>query len=181
MDDRTYLGTGLSPEAYYARHAGRYENPHAEGVEALLALVEPGLPGGVVCDLGCGEGVVTRWLLAHAPGRFSPYGVDAFPEMVKRYEAETGRPGRVARFTEPLGEADVVIASYSLHLAEPSRLAEVWWRLAETGASRVVVIGPFKAKPPDPTLCFEPAGRHEGPYGPFGKRLYARIFDRIGG
>ena len=86
---------------------------------------------------------------------------------------------QAATLVEMSGEADVVIASYSLHLAEPSRLAEVWWRLAETGASKVVVIGPFKAKPPDPTLWFAPAGRHEGPYGPFGKRLYARLFDRL--
>lgn len=178
MDDRSYLGTGLSPEAYYARHAESYENPHAEGVTALLERVAPALPDGAICDLGCGDGVVTRWLLAHGGGRFAPYGVDAFAEMVRRYEAETGRPGRVARFTEPLGQAEAVIASYSLHLAEPSRLAEVWWRLAETGARLVVVIGPFKAKPPDPEHYFMAAGRHEGPYGPYGKRLYARLFAR---
>ena len=39
MSDHKYLGTHLTPQEYYKRHASRYHNPHAEGIAEVLGRV----------------------------------------------------------------------------------------------------------------------------------------------
>lgn len=174
-DDHPYLGTDLPPREYYARHAADYANPHAKGIAVLLARFAEHLHG-TVLDLGCGDGLATK-LLADRPG-LSFVGADSAPGMVSRYEAETGWPGVVAGFGDPLPRADSVVSSYAMHLATPEEAAVMWWRLWETGADVVLVVTPFKDRPAAPSHYFTLADAASGPYGPDAKTLHARLYRR---
>lgn len=177
--EHPYLGTHLTPQEYYRKHAKAYANPHAEGIGEVLDKLTPHITGAVV-DLGCGDGLVTKLLAdrAAALGITGFTGVDDAPKMVERYRQETGHPGVVAGFTDPLPPADTVVASYALHLAGPGDVPLMWWRLWETGARAVVVITPFKQRPPDPTAYFRVGETIAGPYGPERKTIYGRVFIR---
>lgn len=172
----TYLGTPLTPAEYYHRHSDRYANPHAEGVAILLGQLLQHLHG-TVLDLGCGDGLVTK-LAMTAPG-LGFVGADSAAKMVTRYQEETGWPAVKVGFTDRLPAADSVVASYALHLATPSEAALLWWRLWETGANVIVVIGPFKSRPADPVHYFSRTVAVQGPYGPSGKTLYGRVYERL--
>lgn len=171
-----YLGTGLDPEAYYQRHAAAYDNPHAEGILRLLAQLNLPITGRVL-DLGCGDGLITKWLQGR-PG-ICCAGVDRAAEMVARYRAETGCPGVVATFEEALPHADWIIASYALHLATPGEEATMWWRMWEAGAQQVVVVTPLKARPGEPQHYFSLARSESAPYGPDRKTIHGRVYDRV--
>ena len=175
-DDHPYLGTDLPPREYYAKHAADYHNPHAPGIAVLLARFAPHLHG-TVLDLGCGDGLATK-LLADRPG-LKFVGADSAPGMVARYEAETGWPGVVAGFGDPLPAADSVVSSYAMHLATPEEAAVMWWRLHETGADVVLVVTPFKERPAAPAHYFALAEAHSAPLGPDAKTLHARLYRRL--
>ncbi|HEY9721306.1 MAG TPA: class I SAM-dependent methyltransferase [Oscillatoriaceae cyanobacterium] len=173
-DSHPYLGTDLSPEEYYRVEAAHYANPHAAGIAAILERMAHHLHGRVL-DLGCGDGLVTK-LLA---GRGLIFvGADSAPAMVARYEAETGFSGVVASFEDPMPPADCVVSSYALHLATPAQLAMLWWRLAEAGAERILVITPFKEKPPEPEHYYHLIETVSGPFGPDGKTIHGRVYAR---
>lgn len=180
--EHPYLGTHLTPREYYRRHAKAYANPHADGIAEVLTRLMPHITGQVL-DLGCGDGLVTKLLagVAEAHGITGFVGVDDAPKMVERYRKETGQPGVVARFVDALPTADTVVASYALHLATPADVPLMWWRLWETGARAIVVITPFKQRPPDPTVYFTVAETLAGPYGPDRKTIYGRVFTRQDG
>lgn len=171
--EHLYLGTDLSPRDYYARHAADYDNPHAAGICAVLARLAHHLSG-LVLDLGCGDGLATKHLRQNPALRF--VGVDAAPGMVARYRAETGFPGEVAGFGDRLPVADSVVAVYALHLATPPEIATMWWRLTETGATRVVLVSPFKNRPADPGHYFHLREAISGPYGPERKTIYGKVY-----
>jgi SAM-dependent methyltransferase len=171
----TYLGTALSPADYYREHAARYSNPHARGVAELLARLGHHLSG-TLLDLGCGDGIVTKLLATAGPAGF--VGVDSAPAMVERYRKETGWPGHVAGFSDPLPPADCAVASYALHLCPHSEVQRAWFRLWETGAERVLVLGPFKDKPPEPQGFFSLIDAVAGPFGPDEKTLHGRAYAR---
>jgi SAM-dependent methyltransferase len=170
-----YLGTSLTPADYYKLNAPLYDNPHAEGIASLLFALAGHLRGHVL-DLGCGDGLISK-LLAGYNLTFS--GLDNAPAMVKRYTQETGNPGIIGDFTDPLPRCDSVVSSYALHLAPPAKVALLWWRLWESGASNVVVITPFKSRPAAPKHYFELSESIQGPFGPERKTLYGRAFIRL--
>ncbi|MEB3328038.1 MAG: class I SAM-dependent methyltransferase [Candidatus Sericytochromatia bacterium] len=172
-----YLGTALEPRAYYEREASRYNNPHAPGIQALLRAVLAGVEG-TVLDLGCGDGLVTKWL-AGLPG-VRCVGLDRAAAMVERYRQETGCPAEVGTFDQPLPRADWIVSSYALHLATPAEEAAMWWRMWETGAQQVVVVTPLKARPAEPAHYFHLAQALAEPVGPGGKTLHARRYERSG-
>lgn len=126
--------------------------------------------------MGCGSGLATMvlwsWGCYH-----TIRGIDAEPAMVDRYERETEREGRVARFWDELPSADSAVFCYSLHLCPKSRAAMVGFRLAEAGVQRVIVVSPLKPRAETwqgYTRVEETADR----VGPDGKTIYGRIYDR---
>jgi trans-aconitate methyltransferase len=176
-DDHPYLGTDLDPQTYYEREATRYDNPHAPGIHALLGVMLEDVAG-TVLDLGCGDGLVTKWL-AGRPG-IRCVGVDRAAAMVARYREETGCHAEVGTFDRPLPQADWIVSSYALHLATPAEEAAMWWRMWEAGARQVVVITPLKARPAEPAHYFRLAQALARPVGPAGKTIHARRYERSG-
>lgn len=173
-DEHPYLGTSLSPREYYEQEADRYSNPHAPGIARLLDQVGHHLHGRVL-DLGCGDGLATK-LLA---GRGLDFvGADNAPRMIARYEAETGRPGHVAGFADPLPPCDSVISIYAMHLAASGEVPLMWYRLWEAGADRVVVVTPLKERPAPPEHYFKRIEAVSGPYGPDDKTIHGHIYAR---
>lgn len=169
-----YLGTDLSPEAFYRTMTTLYCNPHAEGVGKLLHCFQPLLQGRVL-DLGCGDGLVTKFL----GSSFDCIGVDVEQAMVERYQKETKYPARQAAFWDILPLASSAVASYSLHLCPQSRRHEVWNRLVEAGVKVLVVISPFRDNPGDPPgFFFREALSLSLPFGPKDKHSHGRLFVR---
>lgn len=175
MSEHPYLGTNLTPREYYEQEAARYHNPHAPGIARLLAQVAAHLHGRVL-DLGCGDGLGTKLLEGQG---LAFVGADNAPRMVARYEAETGSPGVVAGFADPLPKADSVVSIYAMHLAAPGEVPLMWYRLWETGADRVVVVTPFKDRPAPPEHYFERIEAVSGPHGPDGKTIYGHVYARL--
>lgn len=100
-----------------------YDLPAAEHLEmhTFLGLVGD-IPGQLVLDLACGEGVYTRSLLAC--GAASALGVDISPRMIElAREKETNRPTGAryevadARTMGRMGQFDLVSACYLLNYA----------------------------------------------------------------
>lgn len=177
MRQTPYLGTDVPPETYYRVHAAEYDNPHREGVEAALGRLAGHLSTGRVLDLGCGDGLVTRWLLRQRPD-IEPVGADASPEMVARYRATTLREAVVATFADELPRCDGAVAAHALHLATGAEAATVWWRLAEAGARVVVVVSPFRERPTKPTCYYAVTDVVRVPFGLRGRAVHAFACER---
>lgn len=98
-----------------------------------------------VLDLGCGDGLATKWLdSSRLPNVVDIVGVDVSRRMAERYEREARRPAFVANFWDRLPKARSAVAVYSFHLCPPSRRHEVFWRLHEAGVRHLVVVSPLK-------------------------------------
>lgn len=177
MRQTPYLGKDVPPETYYRVHAASYDNPHREGVEAALARLDGHLPAGGILDLGCGDGLVTRWLLRHRPDT-SPFGADASPEMVARYRATTRCGAVVAAFSDELPRCEAAVAAHALHLATGAEAATVWWRLAEAGARVVLVISPFRERPSKPTCYYAVTDVVRVPFGARERAVHAYVCER---
>ncbi len=179
---RSYLGSNLAPVDFYKVYANQYYNPHREGIETCLSALNFRLSGRVL-DLGCGDGLVTRWLLDRRRDPrwkldVDPIGVDASPEMVSVYTVRMGQPAVVARFGDTLPACDSAVISYSLHLAPPVESAVVWYRLAEAGAKWVLVISPFRDSPERPKHYFKACDYVVGLAGAKRKTIHAWTAER---
>jgi SAM-dependent methyltransferase len=167
---RTYLGTNLTPEQYYAQHSAWYSNPHKGTIEFLLEQCTSSLHSRIL-DLGCGPGLATRCLSKHGLSDF--VGVDNAPVMVERYRRETGFPSVQANFWDELPKAECAVATHSIHLCPVSRLHIAMWRLYEAGVRTLLVISPLRSvftyiphcgvrAKPGPLEGAAPAFPHEG-------------------
>lgn len=147
----SYLGTGLPPGSYYVLCGGHYQNPHIQGIHGILALNQKRIEGNTILDLGCGDGLVTKFFSqSMKDSKF--IGVDNSDVMLERYK-ETGFETYKASFGDELPKADTAIACYSLHLCEESKLAQMGVWLAHSGVKKLHVISPIKR--PNNILCYD--------------------------
>lgn len=135
---------------YYRRVAATYHNPHEPAVAAALtrAHARRPLPLDTICDLACGSGEVTRALTALGARHID--GVD--PYTGPAYHARTGRTAIPHTFADIAAGAladrryDLIVCSYALHLAEPSRLPGITWALSAL-APELLILSPHKRPP----------------------------------
>lgn len=147
-------------EGYYRELGTAYENPHEMRVrnalsEGLAALSLP--ESASVLDLCCGSGEVT--LALRATGYRNVEGIDPF--TAHAYARRTGQRALELDFAAVAEGAlegrayDLVICSYALHLAAPSRLPRLVWQLSRS-APALLVLSPHKRPRLRPEWGFEP-------------------------
>jgi SAM-dependent methyltransferase len=132
-------------EAFYS--GGKYENPHASEVEALLRnniAILPLNSSSNILDLACGTGLVTSTLITL--GHSEVVGIDPFLNV--EYTTRTGRPCYRMSFKNIVNdglpqEFSCIICSFALHLCKNSMLPDLLWRLSER-SNTLVVISPSK-------------------------------------
>ena len=144
-----YVDHGV--HGYYAQHGASYRNPHEPLIAAAIRLAhdrEP-LPLGRVLDLACGSGEAT--LALRALGAEEVVGID--PYTAAAYRDRTGQTAIEVDFAAIAGGAldgsgrfEMVVCSFALHLAEPSRLPALTWALAGL-ADELLVLSPHKRPP----------------------------------
>ena len=129
-------------EAYYREHAADYVNPHEPEVAHALGLAKStwGLDLSRVLDLACGGGEATLALRELGAGHID--GCD--PYLFDLYERRTGTPAERFSFADVAAGAlagraySLVVCSFALHLAEPSRLPALCYQLSL--ASQVMLV-----------------------------------------
>lgn len=159
-------------DAYYRGHAGDYVNPHEPEVAHSLGLakIKWGLDLSHVLDLACGSGEATLALRALGAGRVD--GCD--PYLFELYERRTGTPAERFSFEDVARGAlaeraySLVVCSFALHLAEPSRLPAVCYQLSVV-APALLVLTPHK----------RPALRREWGWERAGEIVWARVRTRM--
>ena len=159
-------------DAYYREHAADYANPHEPEVVHSLGLATSrwGLDLSRVLDLACGSGEATRALRALGAGAVE--GCDPF--LFELYERRTGTSGERFSFEDVAGGAlagrgySLVVCSFALHLAEPSRLPGVCYQLSLV-APALLVLTPHK----------RPAVRPEWGWVMEGEFVWARVRTRL--
>lgn len=143
-----YAAEGV--RGFYQRHGGEYRNPHEPEVHDLIASAVAEWPLDLthVLDLAAGSGEATAALVRRVGD--APLRIDAIdPYTAAAYEARTGRPCEALSFEDVAagglaGRAySLVVCSFALHLAEPSRLPVLCWRLAEV-AGQLLILTPHK-------------------------------------
>ena len=98
-----------------------------------------------VLDLAAGSGEVTLALLGVAPTKVS--AIDPYTAVA--YEQRTGRPCEAMSFEKIAAGGlrgrtySLVVCSFAMHLAEPSRLPTLCWELA-TVAKQLLILTPHK-------------------------------------
>ncbi len=136
----------MGVDAFYQTHGATYRNPHEDAIGALLREVAFAwqLDLSRVLDLACGSGEATlslRELGAHVEGA-DPYTGEAYRER-------TGQTTRPLSFEQIAGgalegeEFSLVVCSFALHLAEPSRLPMLCLRLAQISPA-LLILTPHK-------------------------------------
>lgn len=132
---------------YYRRFGADYRNPHELVVREVVgeSVARNALDLTRVLDLACGSGEATRVLLelgAKEVDGADPYTGDA-------YLAGTGRAAEALGFEDVAAGAlagrdySLVVCSFALHLADPSRLPLLCWQLAQV-AGALLVVTPHK-------------------------------------
>lgn len=120
-------------DRYYQQFGEQYRNPHeAQCRAALHAALERRPPaGGTILDLACGSGEMT---LALREAGYTVEGMDPFTGCA--YLARTGQLAEALSF-EAICEGalegrrySLIVCSFALHLAEPSRLPLLAYRLS---------------------------------------------------
>jgi hypothetical protein len=132
---------------YYRAHAGDYVNPHESDISQAIALaVERWRPDvSHVLDLAAGTGEAT--LALRALGAENVDGCEPF--LFEQYERRAGRPAERFSFEDVAAGAltgrqySLIVCSFALHLAEPSRLPTVCYRLSEISPA-LLVLTPHK-------------------------------------
>lgn len=137
----SYLGKELTPDEYYQLYSKEYNNIQQDAVTALMLGFSPYILSPVL-DIGCGSGLATHILRKMM--RNDVVGIDRSPEMVKRYQGETGKPGLVGNFWDEMPSAQTAVVAHALHLCPNSRMWEFQWRLSQAGIKTLVVISPLK-------------------------------------
>jgi 2-polyprenyl-3-methyl-5-hydroxy-6-metoxy-1,4-benzoquinol methylase len=164
-------------DGYYRELGTAYSNPHEARVIRALhdGLDACALPNSAaVLDLCCGSGEVTLGL--RAKGFVNVEGLDPFTS--EAYARRTGqRPLELdfAAIAEGALEGrkyDLVVCSYALHLATPSRLPRLVWQLSRC-APALLVLSPHK----------RPRLRTEWGFAPvttfLRDRVHVRLYRRI--
>lgn len=126
---------------------GAQEQREHRAVDAALRLAAPAAHETVV-DLATGTGLVLRRLAARGPRPRLAVGVDRSPAMLDRVgplpDGFSVLAADARAVPLPDGEADVVAASYVLHLTAPAdraaMLREARRLLGASGRSRLVVV-----------------------------------------
>lgn len=170
---KMYLGTNLTPQEYYLTKSDIYCNPHSTGIQFILTEIVrifPNLQGRII-DLGCGDGLITKTLSKLIPNSF--FGIDSSNQMVDRYKKETGYPARQQEFWQEMPQADIAIASYSLHLSPQSRLAACGAWLLNSSIKKLLIISPIKR--PKTIPGFETTQELYWNVGPSESRIYLYV------
>jgi len=150
----------MGVDGFYEKHAQDYDNPHKEDIHSLLSeFWEPEWTNIRICDLGCGDGLVTKWMMANHPG-CTAVGIDKW--MAKRYTEETGFPSFKLDFHQfasdmyPNGTGlekpgdpkskfndnyDLIICSYAFDLIRESMQHHWMYKLSQF-TDRVLLIRP---------------------------------------
>lgn len=158
--------------AYYREHAADYVNPHEPEIGHALGLARSkwALDLSHVLDLACGGGEAT--LALRALGAACIDGCD--PYLFDLYQRRTGTPAERFSFEEIAAGAlagrgySLIVCSFALHLAEPSRLAAVCYQLS-LASPALLVLTPHKR----PLLRPEWGWRLEGEF------VWARVRTRL--
>lgn len=144
-----YESLGVSK--FYATRGASYRNPHEEIVRRIIvaAVEERSLDLSAVLDLACGSGEATIPLLELGARRID--AVD--PYTGEAYRERTGRSAEPLSFEEVAAGGlagrcySLVVCSFALHLASPSRLPVLLYQLAQVTqreVGRLLVITPHK-------------------------------------
>jgi hypothetical protein len=134
-------------EAYYREHAEGYVNPHEPEIgQALkMAVARWGLDLSRVLDLAAGSGEATLALRGLGAGRID--GCD--PYLFAQYQRRTGKPAERFSFEDVAAGAlagraySLIVCSFAMHLAEPSRLPGVCQQLSAI-APAMLILTPHK-------------------------------------
>lgn len=159
-------------EAYYREHADDYVNPHEPEIGHVLGLAvrEWNLDLARVYDLAAGTGEATLALRELGAGDVS--GCD--PYLFAQYERRVGRPAERFSFADIAAGAlagrnySLIVCSFALHLAEPSRLPAVCQQLSLI-APALLILTPHK----------RPEIRSQWGWEKRGELLWARVRCRL--
>lgn len=132
---------------YYQECGAQYRNPHEEACSAALAAARARWPLdlGNVLDLACGSGEMTI-ALRHA-GCAAVTGID--PYTGAAYAARTASEAEPLTFAQIAAGAlegrhyTLIVCSFALHLAEPSRMPLLSYRLSRCSGT-LLVLSPHK-------------------------------------
>lgn len=144
---------------YYQQRGATYRNPHEASVRLTLgeATARWGPDLSRVLDLACGSGEAT--LALRDLGYSDVDGID--PYTGDAYLERTGRPAEPLDFAQIAGGAldgrrySLIVCSFALHLAEPSRLPLLLLQLARCSPA-LLVLTPHKRPRIDPTWGWHP-------------------------
>jgi SAM-dependent methyltransferase len=133
----------MSAATGYERRIGRYSEPLAEGMAALVPLA----PGRRVLDVGCGSGQLTR-VLARAVGAEHVAAVDVAAADVeacaRRMPGVDARVAAAERLPFADDAFDAVLAQRLVHLVDDApRAASEMRRVARPGAPVVTCVWDF--------------------------------------
>lgn len=157
----------MGVDAFYEKHAHDYDNPHKEDIHSLLNEMWHADWNNIrVCDLGCGDGLITKWMQANHPG-CTAVGVDKW--MAKRYTEETGCKAYKLSFLEfasnmhPNGvgvhngvfedKYDLIVCSYAFDLIPESDQNRIMYLLSSM-ADTILLIRPNRKVVN--TWCYNP-------------------------
>ena len=137
----------MGVEAFYQTHGATYRNPHEDAIRALLREIVPvwQLDLNRVLDLACGSGEAT--LALRELGAKNIVGADPFTS--EAFEQRTGQTAWPLSFEQIEGGAleneqfSLVVCSFALHLAQPSRLPLLCFRLEQISPA-LLVLTPHK-------------------------------------
>ncbi|MGC8668530.1 MAG: class I SAM-dependent methyltransferase [Chthonomonadales bacterium] len=161
------------------------------GADTRRLLIRAGLSRGMhAVDMGCGVGVITRWMARRVGPSGSATGVDISSEQIAAAQAATPA-GRVQFFTAPAEDTGLPGDTYDfvycrfllMHSASPEGCLREMKRIARPGGLIVCEEGDFTAPFCDPPseafdrsfALYRALGAHRGLDFCIGRRLY-RLF-----
>lgn len=133
-----------SPQEYYSNNKNEYYNPHSKKIFKCLDYLISEINIGYFLDLGCGNGIVSEYLLNKSYNNFKgcdPYFKDIYENKFhkdcfdKSFE-DISKKGLDDKF-------DTIICSYALHLCEPTYFNNLLYQLSNS-CKKFTVISPSK-------------------------------------